>query len=141
MLPCLLYRPLSDPPLSCLSCMCLSGLGLSALFLFSLECPHIAFFSLCAPVSFSSHGRTTSVVFLNFLGYLRHSCCSSKATVTPDRTIYGSYDWLRLGQGATDRQFLLRSPAAITNDLRISIARAIAGNRATSNNDQRLRYD
>ena len=36
-----------------------------------------------------------------------------KATVTPDRTISGSYDWMRLGQGATDRQCLLRSPSAI----------------------------
>ena len=35
-----------------------------------------------------------------------------EATVTPDRTISGSYDWLRLGQSATDRQCLLRSPAA-----------------------------
>ena len=26
--------------------------------------PGLAFFSLCAPLSFSSHGRTTSVVFL-----------------------------------------------------------------------------
>ena len=34
-----------------------------------------------------------------------------KATVTSDRTISGSYDWLRLGQGATDLQCLLRSPA------------------------------
>ena len=59
----------------------------------------------------------------------------------------GSYDFwivrlLRLGQGATDRQFLLRSPAAvggraITNDWRISMARAIAGNRTTSGSDQR----
>ena len=38
---------------------------------------------------------------------------TSEATVTPDRTISGSYDWLRVGQGATDRQFLLRSPAAV----------------------------
>ena len=38
---------------------------------------------------------------------------ATKATVTPDRTISGSYDWLRLGQGATDRQCLLRSPAAV----------------------------
>ena len=30
---------------------------------------------------------------------------------------------------------------AITNDLRISMARAIAGNRATSGSDQRLMYD
>ena len=59
----LLYCPLSDPPVSCLSCTRLSILGLAALFLFSLVCPHLAFFSLCAPLSFSSHGRTTSVVF------------------------------------------------------------------------------
>ena len=38
----------------------------------------------------------------------------TKATVTPDRMISGSYDWLQLGQGATDRQCLLRSPAAVT---------------------------
>ena len=37
-----------------------------------------------------------------------------KCTFTPDRAIsYGWYDWLRLGQGATDRQCLLRSPAAV----------------------------
>ena len=72
-----------------------------------------------------------------------------KATVRPDSTISGSYDWLRLCQGATDRQCLLRSPAArirrsismrgraITNDWRISMARAMVGIRATSGNDQR----
>ena len=67
----------------------------------------------------------------------------------------GSCDWLRLGQDATDRQCLLRSPAAagriprlistrgraITNDWRISMARAIVGNRATSGNDRRSMYD
>ena len=36
-----------------------------------------------------------------------------KATGTPDRTISESYDWLRLGQGATDLQCLLRSPAMV----------------------------
>ena len=36
-----------------------------------------------------------------------------KPTFTPDRTISGSYDCLRLGQGATDRQCLLRSPATV----------------------------
>ena len=40
-------------------------------------------------------------------------CRCSKSTVTPYRTISGSYEWLRLGQGATDRQWLLRSPAAV----------------------------
>ena len=44
---------------------------------------------------------------------LRRRNGSAKATVTPDRTISGSYDWLRLGQGATDRQCLLRSPVAV----------------------------
>ena len=38
---------------------------------------------------------------------------ATNATVTPDRTISGSYDWLRLGQGANDRQCLIRSPAAV----------------------------
>ena len=37
----------------------------------------------------------------------------TKATVTSDRTISGSYNWLRLDQGATDRQCLLRSRAAV----------------------------
>ena len=32
---------------------------------------------------------------------------SVKATVTPDRTIYWSYNWLRFGERATDRSFLL----------------------------------
>ena len=39
----------------------------------------------------------------------------TKVTVTPDRTISGSYNWLRLGQGAIDRQCLLRSPAPVAN--------------------------
>ena len=61
-----------------------------------------------------------------------------------------SYDfWIvRLGQGATDRQCLLRSCSgrirrsistrgrAITNDLRLSMARAIVGNRAARGSDQ-----
>ncbi len=38
---------------------------------------------------------------------------AAKATGTLDRTISGSYDWLRLGQGAIDRQCLLRSPAVV----------------------------
>ena len=73
-----------------------------------------------------------------------------KATVTPDRTISGSYDWLQLGRCATDRQCLLRSPAAVgrisrsistcgrafTNVWRISVARAIVGNRETSGSDK-----
>ena len=63
-LPCLLRCPLSTLPVSYLSYMHLSILGLAYLFFFSLVCPHLAFFSLSAPLSFSSHGRTTSVVFL-----------------------------------------------------------------------------
>ena len=36
-----------------------------------------------------------------------------KASVTPDRTIAWTYDRLLFGERATDRQCLLRSPAAI----------------------------
>ena len=57
MLPCLLRCPLSAPPLSYLSYTHLSTVGLAALFFFSLVCPHLAFFSLCAPLSSSPHGR------------------------------------------------------------------------------------
>ena len=75
MLPCLLSCPLSDPPLSCLSCMGFSILGLAALFFFSLVCPHLAFLSLCAPLSFSSRGyRPLQLFFCNFLGCLHHFC-------------------------------------------------------------------
>ena len=42
-------------------------------------------------------------------GPLGRQSCARK----PDRAISGSYDWLRLGQGATDRQCLLRCPAAV----------------------------
>ena len=84
-----------------------------------------------------------------------------KATLTPDRTIYWSYDWLRFGERATDRQCLLRSPKAvaycdrsflllvghrtigrtrgraINNDWRRSIATSIVGNRTTSGSHKR----
>ena len=51
---------------------------------------------------------------MNLLAYLLDDQdIFSNATVTPDRTIFGSYDWLRLGQGDTDLQCLLRSPAAV----------------------------
>ena len=56
----------------------------------------------------------SAIVFI--IGYVYETSNVStecKATVTPDRTISGSYDWLRLGQGATDRHSLLRSPAAV----------------------------
>ena len=66
-MPCLLHCPLSTPPLSYLSYMHLSILCLAALFFFSLVCPHLAFFSRCALLSFSTHGRTTSAVFAIFL--------------------------------------------------------------------------
>ena len=67
MLPCVLSCYLSDPLLSCPSYIHLSILGLSALFFFSLVCPHLAFFSLCAPLSFSSHGRTLHSFYCNFV--------------------------------------------------------------------------
>ena len=83
-------------------------------------------------------------VYSSLVGSAQPGLC--KYTVTPDLTVSGSYDWLRLGQCATDRQWLLRSPAAvgriprsisargraITNDWRISMVRAIVGSRATS---------
>ena len=53
MLPCLLCCPLSAPHLSYLSYTRLSTSGLDALFFFSLECSHLAFFLLYAPLSSS----------------------------------------------------------------------------------------
>ena len=58
-----------------------------------------------------------------------HSCSSftcSHSHTTPDRTIYGSYDWLRFCQGATDRQCLLRSPVAVAY-----CDRSLAGGRSS----------
>ena len=81
---------------------------------------------------------------------------TSEATVTPDRTISGSNDWLRLAKvrpignfcydliisssGRIPRPISKRG-RAITNDWRISMAGAIAGHRATSGSDQRPMYD
>ena len=67
-------------------------------------------------------------------------------TVTQDRTISGSNDWLRLDQGgtamfATISRSISTHGRAITNDWRISMARAIVGNCATSGSDQRPPYD
>ena len=62
-----------------------------------------------------------------------------KATVTPDRTISGSYDWLWAKVRPIGRQCLLRSPSAV--DWIISTARAIVGNLATSGSYQRPMYD
>ena len=81
MLPCLSCCPLSDPLLSCLSCMHLSIVGLAVLFFFSPVCPHLTFFSLCAPLSFSSHVPLQSF-FCNFLGRLHHSCCPSNVFIS-----------------------------------------------------------
>ena len=64
-LTCLLYCFISAPPLSCLSYTHFSTLGLASLFFFSLACPHLAFFPLCAPLLFSSHGHTTSAGHFN----------------------------------------------------------------------------
>ena len=59
------------------SVISLSIVGLAVLFCLSLLCPHLAFFSLCAPLSLSSHGRRLplQLFFCNFLGRLHHSCC------------------------------------------------------------------
>ena len=85
MLPCLLSCPLSDPPLSCLSCMHLAIVGLAALLFFSPVCQHLIFFSLCAPLSFTSHGRPYhfslfSVIFL--VACTMHSCCPSNVFIS-----------------------------------------------------------
>ena len=61
-LPCSQRRPTSSQQSSCLCYMHLFIVGLVPIFFFSLVCPHPAFFSLHASLSFSSHGRTTSVV-------------------------------------------------------------------------------
>ena len=71
-----------------------------------------------------------------------------KATVTPDRTISGSYtigcDWTKvrpIGNVCYRDRSLRVVGRAITNYWRISMARAIVGNRATSGSDQRPMYD
>ena len=51
--------------------------SLAMFFFLSLVCPHLAFFSLNAPLSSLTHGHTNSVVFCNFLGRLHHSCPSN----------------------------------------------------------------
>ena len=49
---------------------------------------------------------------------------SSAQSRTPDRTLSGSYDWLRCRQGATDRHCLLRSPGAVAcSDRSLAIGR------------------
>ena len=70
----------------------------------------------------------------------------AKATVTPDRTIAWSNDWLRLGERATDRQCLLRSPEAIAYCDRSFLLevghRTIGRTRGRAiNNDWRRSYD
>ena len=42
---------------------------------------YLQFVSRCVPISFTSHGRTTSVVFYNFIGRL-HSCCPSNVFIS-----------------------------------------------------------
>ena len=69
-----------------------------------------------------------------------------KATVTPDRTIALSYDRLLFGERATDRQCLLRSPAAIAYCDRSFFLvvghRTIGRTRGRAiNNDWRRSYD
>ena len=63
--------------------MHLSILGLAAFFLFSLVCPHLAVFSLCIPLSFSSYmAIPLQSFFCNFLGRLHHSCCPSNVFIS-----------------------------------------------------------
>ena len=65
----------------------------------------------------------------------------------------GSHDWLRMGGGDRSAMFATISSSgliprsiytrgrAMTNDWRISMARAIVGNRATWGSDQRPMHD
>ena len=46
------------------------------LLILSVVCSHLAFFPRRAPLSFSSHGPTTSIVFCHFRARLRYSCLS-----------------------------------------------------------------
>ena len=83
MLPCLSCCPLSDPPLSCLSCMHLSIVGLAVLFFFSPVCPHLTLFSLYMLLFHSPHMAVPlQSFFCNFLGRLHHSCCPSNVFIS-----------------------------------------------------------
>ena len=77
-LPCLLHCPLSTPPLSYLSYIHICIICLAALFFFSLVSPHLAFFSRCAPLSFSTHGLPLQLFFCNF----NVSCCPSDVFIS-----------------------------------------------------------
>ena len=79
---------------------------------------------------------------------------AGKVTVTPDRTISGSYDWCAIGprcdrsaifatisSSGPIRRSISTPCRAITNDWRISMARTILGNCATSGSNQRPMYD
>ena len=69
-LPCILRCSLSTLHVSYIIGM--SILGSTALFFFSLVCPHLTFFSLCPPLSFSSHVRPPH--FSIFSGILLDTC-------------------------------------------------------------------
>ena len=89
-LPCLLHCPLSDPPLSYLSYMHLSILSLASLYFFSLVCPHLAFFSPCAPLSFFffcilSYFYVGSMFLMRHLHFAR-SCASSHDNSLSDKS-------------------------------------------------------
>ena len=81
---------------------------LSPLSTFQLVRNRYTTIRIVQPLNFGCAYRT---VYSRSVNRKRQSGLTN-ATVTPNRTISGSYDWLRLGQGATDRQCLLRSPAA-----------------------------
>ena len=59
----------------------ISLLQASFLFFSSLVSPHLTFFSLRAPLSFSSHIPLESF-FCSFLGRLHHSCCRSNVFIS-----------------------------------------------------------
>ena len=75
--------------------------GMAKLYKGSIFCHHGD--TICHPksgyVTTKLHGTST--------------CGCNNNAMFSGRAITGSYVWLRLGKGATDRQFLLRSPAAV----------------------------
>ena len=78
-----------------LYCTHLSSFGLASLYFFFLLCPHLPFFSLCAPLSSSSHHFNSrfSVLFLDAWSWttlvvpLMCSCWILSLLVTPNNTV------------------------------------------------------
>ena len=73
-----------------------------------------------------SYPCLTDAIRLIVPDHTGNTAVAAEAPVIPDRTISGSHDWLRFGQGI-----------AITNDRRRSMVRSIVYNRATNGSDHR----